>query len=66
MRWIQKTTDQSAIAPLIAGLRSNPAHRRVANAAHILAPLLVRRGITDADSASVYLSPSPIFTRLSA
>ena len=58
MRWIQKTTDQSAIAPLIAGLRSNPAHRRIANAAHILAPLLVRRGIADADSASVYLSPS--------
>ena len=58
MRWIQKTTDQSAIAPLIAGLRSNPAHRRIANAAHILAPLLVRRGIIDADSASVYLSPS--------
>jgi single-stranded-DNA-specific exonuclease len=58
MRWIQKTTDQSAIAPLIAGLRSNPLHRRVANAAHILAPLLVRRGIADADSASIYLSPS--------
>ncbi len=58
MRWIQKTTDQSAIAPLIAGLRLNPAHRRIANAAHILAPLLVRRGIIDADSASVYLSPS--------
>jgi single-stranded-DNA-specific exonuclease len=58
MRWIQKTTDQSAIAPLIAGLRSNPAHRRIANAAHILAPLLVRRGIIDADSAAAYLSPS--------
>jgi single-stranded-DNA-specific exonuclease len=58
MRWIQKTTDQSAVAPLIAGLRSNIAHRRVANAAHILAPLLVRRGIIDVDSASTYLSPS--------
>jgi single-stranded-DNA-specific exonuclease len=58
MRWIQKTTDQSAIAPLIAGLRSNPAHRRIANAAHILAPLLVRRGIINADSAAAYLSPS--------
>ena len=58
MRWIQKTTDQSAIAPLLAGLRSNPAHRRIANAAHILAPLLVRRGIIDADSAAAYLSPS--------
>src|SRR5579862_9378633 len=58
MRWIQKTTDQALVAPLIAGLRSNPAHRRVANAAHILAPLLVRRGIIDADSAAAYLSPS--------
>ena len=58
MRWIQKTTDQSAIAPLLAGLRSNPAHRRIANAAHILAPLLVRRGIIDPDSAAAYLSPS--------
>src|SRR5580765_930742 len=58
MRWIQKTTDQALVAPLIAGLRSNPAHRRVANAAHILAPLLVRRGIADADSAATYLSPS--------
>src|SRR5579862_3730999 len=58
MRWIQKTTDQALVAPLIAGLRSNPAHRRVANAAHILAPLLVRRGIIDADSAARFLFPS--------
>ena len=58
MRWIQKTTDQSAIAALLAGLRSNSAHGRIANAAHILAPLLVRRGIIDADSAAAYLSPS--------
>jgi single-stranded-DNA-specific exonuclease len=58
MRWIQKTTDQSAIAALLAGLRSNSAHGRIANAAHILAPLLVRRGIIDPDSAAAYLSPS--------
>src|SRR6266568_6079480 len=57
MRWIQKTTDESLIAPLIAALRSNPAHRGVANA-HILAPLLVIRGITDGESASIFLSPA--------
>jgi single-stranded-DNA-specific exonuclease len=58
MRWIQKTTDQSLADRLIAGLRSDPAHRGVAGAAHILAPLLVRRGITDSESASIFLSPS--------
>jgi single-stranded-DNA-specific exonuclease len=58
MQWNQKATDQNAVAPLIAGLRSDPALRRVADAAHILAPLLVRRGITDPDSASIFLSPS--------
>ena len=58
MRWIQKTTDQSLVDRLVAGLRTDPAHRRVAGAAHILAPLLVRRGITDPESAGVFLSPS--------
>jgi single-stranded-DNA-specific exonuclease len=58
MRWIQKTTDQAAVDTMIAGLRADPAHRGVANPAHILAPLLVRRGIVDAESASTFLSPS--------
>jgi len=58
MQWNQKATDQNAVAPLIAGLRSDPALRGVANAAHVLAPLLVRRGIIDPDSASIFLSPS--------
>jgi len=58
MRWIQRATDQTAVEPLIAALRSDPALCGVANAAHILAPLLVRRGITDPDSASIFLSPS--------
>jgi single-stranded-DNA-specific exonuclease len=58
MRWIQKPSDQTAVGPLIAALRSDPTHRGIANAAHILAPLLVRRGITDADSAATFLSPS--------
>ena len=58
MQWNQKATDQNLVAPLIAGLRSDPALRGVANAAHILAPLLVRRGITAPDSAGIFLSPS--------
>jgi single-stranded-DNA-specific exonuclease len=58
MRWTHKTTDQGLVAPLIAALRTDPALRGVANAAHILAPLLVRRGITGAESASAFLSPS--------
>jgi single-stranded-DNA-specific exonuclease len=58
MRWIQKTTDQKLVAPLIAGLRNDPALRGIANAAHILGPLLVRRGISDAESASAFLKPS--------
>jgi single-stranded-DNA-specific exonuclease len=58
MRWTHKTTDQGLVAPLIAALRTDPALRGVANAAHILAPLLVRRGINSAESASAFLSPS--------
>ena len=56
MRWIQKPIDHPRVAPLIDGLRTNPALRGVSG--HILAPLLVRRGITDADSAATFLSPS--------
>ena len=58
MRWIQKAIDQDLVAPLIAGLCTEPAFRGVAKAAHVLAPLLVRRGITDLDSASIFLFPS--------
>jgi single-stranded-DNA-specific exonuclease len=58
MRWTRKTTDQTLIAPLVATLRADPAFRSVAEAVHILAPLLVRRGISDAESASAFLSPS--------
>ena len=56
MRWIQKPIDHPLVAPLIDGLRTNPALRGVSG--HILAPLLVRRGVTDADSAATFLSPS--------
>jgi len=58
MRWIHKTSDQDLVTPLIAALRTDPALRGVANAAHILATLLVRRGIADVESASAFLSPS--------
>src|SRR6202158_5615325 len=58
MQWIHKTTDHTLVAPLIAGLRNEPSLRRVAHAAHILAPLLVRRGITDSEMASAFLSPT--------
>src|ERR1700680_3213459 len=58
MQWIHKTTDHALVAPLIAGLRNEPSLRRVAHAAHILAPLLGRRGITDSESASAFLSPT--------
>jgi single-stranded-DNA-specific exonuclease len=60
MQWIQKPTDPTLVAPLIASLRNESAFRGTASArtAHILAPLLVRRGITDADSAQRFLAPS--------
>ncbi|MGC1449492.1 MAG: single-stranded-DNA-specific exonuclease RecJ [Candidatus Sulfotelmatobacter sp.] len=58
MRWIQKATDQSLVSSVTSGLSADPSLRGVGSAAHILAPLLVRRGITDPDSASIFLSPS--------
>jgi single-stranded-DNA-specific exonuclease len=58
MRWIQKPTDQSLVETLTASLRSEPVHRGTARAAHILAPLLVRRGISDPEAAQRFLSPS--------
>ncbi len=57
MRWLAKTTDQRLVVPLIAALRSESALPGVAKAAHVLAPLLVRRGISDLESARQYLSP---------
>ena len=58
MQWIEKATDHDQVTLLIAALRSDPALPGVAHAADILAPLLVRRGITDPDSARNFLSPS--------
>src|ERR1700736_6664012 len=58
MQWVQKASDRFLVASLTATLRTDPAIRGVAHAAHILAPLLVRRGMTDSDSAASFLSPS--------
>ena len=58
MRWIQKPTDQSLVDPLTAALRSEAVFRGTAPAAAILAPLLVRRGISDPEAAQRFLSPS--------
>lgn len=60
MQWIPRTTDSALVASLTERLRSDSAFRgtAAAHAAEILAPLLVRRGITDSDSAQRFLSPS--------
>ena len=60
MQWIQKPTDSSAVESLIACLRTEAAFRGTPTAhnAAILAPLLVRRGIHDAEAAQRFLSPS--------
>ena len=58
MQWIQKSSDQQAVASLIAALGSGAAPRKVSKVAHILAPLLVRRGPSDLESANIFLAPS--------
>jgi single-stranded-DNA-specific exonuclease len=59
MQWIPKPTDAGLAASLAACLRSDSAFRgAIARSAPILAPLLVRRGITGAEEAARFLSPS--------
>ena len=59
MQWIQKPTDQALADALASSLRSNSSFRGpVSKASQVLAPLLIRRGITDAESAQRYLFPS--------
>ena len=60
MEWIQKPTDPSAVESLIACLRTERAFRgtAVAHSAATLGPLLVRRGIHNAEAAQGFLSPS--------
>ena len=60
MRWIQTPADPALIESLIGGMRAEPALRNVGGerTSRILAPLLIRRGITGAESAAKYLFPS--------
>src|SRR5215467_13474442 len=60
MQWIQKPSDQAAVDSLVKGLRNDTAFCGSASArnAHILAPLLARRGIRDAEPAQRFLAPS--------
>jgi single-stranded-DNA-specific exonuclease len=60
MQWIQKPFDAELTARLAASLRNDAVFRGTpgAAAAPILAPLLARRGIADADAAQRFLSPS--------
>ena len=59
MQWIRKPNDSVLAETLAACLRSDPAFRgAVARSASILAPLLVRRGITVSEQAARFLSPS--------
>ncbi|MGO9086390.1 MAG: single-stranded-DNA-specific exonuclease RecJ [Candidatus Sulfotelmatobacter sp.] len=58
MRWLHKAADQNLVEPLASALRADAALRISARTSHILAPLLVRRGISDAEAAARYLSPS--------
>src|SRR5246500_2060920 len=57
MQWIPKATDPALVDHLTACLRTEPAFRCVAGGARGLAPLLVRRGIADSESAQHFLSP---------
>jgi len=54
MQWIPKTADQELVARLTSALRTAGS----ADTAHVLAPLLVSRGISDIESARQFLSPS--------
>lgn len=59
MQWIQKATDTASAEILTSCLRSDSSFSgAVARSAPILAPLLVRRGIANAQEAQRFLSPS--------
>jgi single-stranded-DNA-specific exonuclease len=60
MQWIPRTADQVVVDSLASELRSHAAFRGTptARSASILAPLLVRRGIHNSESAQRFLSPS--------
>jgi len=55
MQWIPKPAAPDFVEPLAAALRSQP---KLRENAHILAPLLVHRGITNPETALQFLYPS--------
>jgi single-stranded-DNA-specific exonuclease len=60
MQWIPKPADRTAVESLVFALRASSELSTVGDprTAHILAPLLIHRGITDPESAQRFLSPS--------
>jgi single-stranded-DNA-specific exonuclease len=60
MQWIPKSSHREQVESLAASLRSDAALQRLVSsgAAPILAPLLVNRGVIDAEAAQRFLSPS--------
>ena len=63
MKWLLKPTDRSAVVTLAAALAGQPdlcwgRGLSRADSSSILASLLLRRGMTDADSALRFLAPS--------
>jgi len=60
MQWIPKPVDRAEVAALASSLQTESAFRGTpaSRSALILAPLLVRRGITDTDAAQRFLKPS--------
>ncbi len=60
MQWIQKPSNRDLVESLTTSLRSDSGFRGIASVrtASILAPLLVRRGIIDPESAQRFLKPS--------
>jgi single-stranded-DNA-specific exonuclease len=60
MRWMHTPADRALVESLVGAMTRMPALKSVGSerTAQILAPLLIRRGIDDAESAAKYLSPS--------
>jgi single-stranded-DNA-specific exonuclease len=57
MRWVQKPADPVQVNSLTAALESSFPNKQ-SKAASTLARLLVNRGITEAESANIFLSPA--------
>src|SRR5450631_145125 len=60
MRWMHTPADRALVESLIGGMATMPALRSVGGerTAQILAPLLIRRGIGDAEAGKTFLSPT--------